>query len=63
MLLLEENFKPGVDCRIGSLENDSLGMQDIFRVDCRIGSLENCRECARWHPIVDCRIGSLEMYN
>ena len=39
-----------VDCRIGSLEIESLDVLCILKVDCRIGSLENIHRKQKNEP-------------
>ena len=53
-------YKRTVICRIGSLENNLQGLDNVVHVICRIGSLEMRVRYDTAGTVVICRIGSLE---
>ena len=55
------DYPVGVNCRIGSLENDKKSKGDHYDVNCRIGSLEKAADSLFLRSKVNCRIGSLEI--
>ena len=53
-------FSYTVNCRVGSLEIDSVVRACIAKVNCRVGSLESKNAEKGRQIMVNCRVGSLE---